>query len=72
MDTLKVSRPAVQVIAYWIKNENESYQGLNWKYKSWTVRFYLRRLVLNGDFEWGHVGHDQVKKWSFKELWKLI
>ena len=69
MDTLKVSRPAVQVIAYWIKNENESNRGLNWKYKFWTVSFDFRRLVLDGDFEWGH---DQVKKWSFKELWKLI
>ena len=33
METLKVSRPAVQVIAYWIKNENGFNQGLNWKYQ---------------------------------------
>ena len=32
MDTLKVPRPAVQVIAHWIKNENGFNQSLNSKY----------------------------------------
>ena len=41
METLKVSRPAVQVIAYWIKNENGFNQGLNWKYQRRAFRYRL-------------------------------
>ena len=50
---IKVSRPAVQVIAYWIKNQNGSNQGLNWKYifNGELLDTGLRQFTLIGKFQ---------------------